>query len=259
MKRFLSSLLIALLLAGAAPIIVPQLSSPVVAAQHDFDISAADANTGITFRAAVNSALQSLATCSSGSTAPTTPYAYQLWADTSTGLMKQRNAGNTAWTTLFNLNTSILDLLAEKAPLVSPTFTETLTAGETNITGNISAESTGGSSSGTINMNDTVVSLSVNQSAAPYNNSTLAIADTYSFLKYENNSITNNSTYLETSNGQIRVLTPSIKITKYDGTLHDAPANSSSACTTGDLRFGSGYIYFCTATNTWKRAALSTW
>ena len=37
------------------------------------------------------------------------------------------------------------------------------------------------------------------------------------------------------------------------------PANSSSTGSVGDIAFDSNYIYYCVATNTWKRAALSTW
>ncbi len=65
--------------------------------QHDFEITNADAKGGLAFRAAVNAALQALATLSSGATEPTTPYAYQHWADTTTGLLKIRNAVNSAW------------------------------------------------------------------------------------------------------------------------------------------------------------------
>ena len=38
-----------------------------------------------------------------------------------------------------------------------------------------------------------------------------------------------------------------------------APLTASSAGTTGQIAFSSGYVYVCIATNTWKRAALSTW
>ena len=41
--------------------------------------------------------------------------------------------------------------------------------------------------------------------------------------------------------------------------LNTAPASASAAGTTGEIRFTADYIYVCTATNTWKRAALSTW
>ena len=37
------------------------------------------------------------------------------------------------------------------------------------------------------------------------------------------------------------------------------PATSSATGTAGTVTWDSNYIYVCTATNTWKRAALSTW
>ena len=37
------------------------------------------------------------------------------------------------------------------------------------------------------------------------------------------------------------------------------PANAASTGTAGDIAFDSNYIYYCVATNTWKRVALSTW
>ena len=39
----------------------------------------------------------------------------------------------------------------------------------------------------------------------------------------------------------------------------NAPATASSAGTAGDIRYDSSYVYICIATNTWKRAALTTW
>jgi hypothetical protein len=38
-----------------------------------------------------------------------------------------------------------------------------------------------------------------------------------------------------------------------------APASATAAGTAGDIRYDSDYIYICTATNTWKRAAIATW
>lgn len=73
--------------------------------QHDYDITTTDANTGTLMRAAINTALQALAGCSSGGTEPGTRYPYMFWADTTSGLMKQRNAANSAWITLFTLAT----------------------------------------------------------------------------------------------------------------------------------------------------------
>lgn len=67
--------------------------------QHDFDITTADANTGVAYRAAVNSALQALVSCNSGSTEPVVTYAYQFWMDTSgsSPVLKIRNNTNTDW------------------------------------------------------------------------------------------------------------------------------------------------------------------
>jgi hypothetical protein len=38
-----------------------------------------------------------------------------------------------------------------------------------------------------------------------------------------------------------------------------APATASDTGTAGDVRYDASYVYICTATNTWKRAALTTW
>ncbi len=78
--------------------------------QHDYEIATGDANTGVTFRAAVNAALQALASNNSGATAPTTTYPLMLWPDTTNNLMKLRNAANTAWITLFKTDVAMTDL-----------------------------------------------------------------------------------------------------------------------------------------------------
>lgn len=65
--------------------------------QNDFVIANAD---GATVRADINSALQALATLSSGATAPATTYAGMLWWDTTANLIKQRNGANAAWITV---------------------------------------------------------------------------------------------------------------------------------------------------------------
>jgi hypothetical protein len=48
-------------------------------------------------RAQLNAVFGSIATNNSGSTAPSTTFAYQWWYDTSTATLKQRNAANSAW------------------------------------------------------------------------------------------------------------------------------------------------------------------
>ena len=41
--------------------------------------------------------------------------------------------------------------------------------------------------------------------------------------------------------------------------LNTAPTANDSAGTLGEIRWTSDYVYLCTATNTWVRAALATW
>lgn len=45
----------------------------------------------------------------------------------------------------------------------------------------------------------------------------------------------------------------------YVSALNSAPSSASDTGTTGEIRFTSDYIFVCTATNTWKRIAISTW
>lgn len=63
-------------------------------AQNDFVIADQTASAAL---ADINSALQSLASCSSGATQPSVRYANQLWYDTSTDTLKIRNEANSAW------------------------------------------------------------------------------------------------------------------------------------------------------------------
>ena len=48
-------------------------------------------------RAQLNSVFGSIATNNSGSAAPSTTFAHQWWYDTTTNILKQRNAANSAW------------------------------------------------------------------------------------------------------------------------------------------------------------------
>jgi hypothetical protein len=72
-------------------------------ATHDYIISNA---SGAAVRADLNNALAAIVTNNSSATAPTTTYAYQWWADigSSPAVMKLRNAANSAWITLFQLD-----------------------------------------------------------------------------------------------------------------------------------------------------------
>tara|TARA_B110001469_G_scaffold12048_1_gene12148 strand:+ start:81 stop:482 length:402 start_codon:yes stop_codon:yes gene_type:complete len=63
-------------------------------AQHDYDIVNA---TGAAVRADLNNMADAMVSNNSGATEPASMFAYMWWADTTTGLMKQRNAANNAW------------------------------------------------------------------------------------------------------------------------------------------------------------------
>ena len=64
-------------------------------------------------------------------------------------------------------------------------------------------------------------------------------------------------------NGGAKLETTSSGITTYGqmnlAALNTAPASASATGTLGEIRYTADYIYVCTATNTWKRSALSTW
>ena len=71
--------------------------------QHDFNIAN---QTFPSFRSDLNDALQAAATISAGATAPTTPYAYQLWYDTANEKYMIRNAANSAWLNFVGIDTN---------------------------------------------------------------------------------------------------------------------------------------------------------
>jgi len=71
--------------------------------QHDFNIAN---QTFPSFRADLNDALQAAATISAGASAPTTPYAYQLWYDTANEKYMIRNAANSAWLNFVGIDTN---------------------------------------------------------------------------------------------------------------------------------------------------------
>ena len=82
-------------------------------AQADYNIANL---SGSAFRSELNSTLSAILTLNSGATAPI-PTAYQLWADTSTGLLKQYNGSS--FVTIGTMGSVNLGLAA----LASPTFT----------------------------------------------------------------------------------------------------------------------------------------
>jgi hypothetical protein len=85
-------------------------------AQHDYVIAN---GTGAAVRSDLNGSLAAIVSNNSGATEPGTMYAYQWWADTTTGLLKIRNAANNAWVTVGTLASTNLGLL----PLAGGTIT----------------------------------------------------------------------------------------------------------------------------------------
>jgi hypothetical protein len=61
------------------------------------------------------------------------------------------------------------------------------------------------------------------------------------------------STYTFDVNGSARVTS------LFYSALSTTPASATAAGTTGEVRIDANYIYVCTGTNTWKRAAIATW
>jgi hypothetical protein len=93
-------------------------------ATHDYNIAN---GTGAAVRSDLNGAFAAIATNNSSATAPATTYAYQWWADTTTGLLKQRNAANSAFVTIGTLASTNLGLAA----LAGATFTGDVILGTT--------------------------------------------------------------------------------------------------------------------------------
>jgi|TARA_R110000744_G_scaffold6867_2_gene23721 hypothetical protein len=73
-------------------------------AQHDYNI--AD-QTGLSFLSDINLLTAAIVSNNSGATEPATTFAYMYWADTTAGILKQRNAADTAWINLLALPTGI--------------------------------------------------------------------------------------------------------------------------------------------------------
>jgi hypothetical protein len=80
-----------------------------VSPQADYVVSN---GTGAAVRSDINGQLAAIVTNNSGAVEPTTTYAFQWWADTTTGLLKIRNAANSAFVTVGTLASTNLGLLS---------------------------------------------------------------------------------------------------------------------------------------------------
>jgi len=117
--------------------------------QNDMTIS----NQGFpATRADINSALQALASTSSGATEPSTMFANQLWFDTAANKLKIRNEANSAWYDIVEINESTGALTINSATIggttaAAGTFTTVTSAtvtGGTAVGSSLTLKSTSG-------------------------------------------------------------------------------------------------------------------
>ena len=112
-------------------------------AQHDFSI----ANQGFpAFRADLNDALGAIASTSSGASAPSAPYANQLWMDTTNHILKVRNEDNDAWISLatFDQTTDAVTYIdgVELAKIIVSDAAQTFTAAQRGAVATLSETAT---------------------------------------------------------------------------------------------------------------------
>ncbi|MFZ2967914.1 MAG: glycine-rich domain-containing protein [Sulfuricurvum sp.] len=88
-------------------------------AQHDYNIAN---GSGLTVRIDINAVLLSILTKNSGATAPATTQPFMWWYDTTTSLLKIRNAGNTAWDTIVPITAALASKLATARTISGVSF-----------------------------------------------------------------------------------------------------------------------------------------
>jgi hypothetical protein len=129
-------------------------------AQHDYNLAN---QSGLSFRQDLNNALAAIVSQNSGSSAPSTTYAYQWWIDTSVSpaLLKLRNAANSAWLVVGDVTAANLGLATQ----ASPSFTGTATfsgdvllsgTGQLDLPAGTTAQRTGSPNSGMVRFNTTL-------------------------------------------------------------------------------------------------------
>lgn len=98
--------------------------------QHDYSLAN---QAGAGFRSDANDALAAIVSNNSGASAPATTFAYMLWADTTNGVLKQRNAANSGWITVLTLGQVVDKFCEGRLTLTSgtPVTTSDVTAAET--------------------------------------------------------------------------------------------------------------------------------
>ena len=129
-------------------------------------------------------------------------------------------------------------------------------AGQSNTTGssnvmfgqNAGRFITGGSTANTISNNSIFIGDNT-RAAADGQNNQIVIGTGTTGLGAGTTIIGNSSTTITGLYGNIRLVSG----------MGTAPASSTATGTTGDIVVTAGFIYVCTATNTWVRTALTTW
>ncbi|QDP47069.1 MAG: hypothetical protein Tp1111SUR522732_7 [Prokaryotic dsDNA virus sp.] len=75
--------------------------------QSDYEV---EDQTGASFLGDINSILAAIVTNNSGPTEPGTTFAHQWWSDTTSNILKRRNAANTSWVNVIGLSQSLTNV-----------------------------------------------------------------------------------------------------------------------------------------------------
>lgn len=89
--------------------------------------------------------------------------------------------------------------------------------------------------------------------------STGAVSTPYALTSTGNLTVGSSKLVVTASSGAV-VSASTITGTQFKlSALNTAPSAANATGTLGEIRIVDGYIYICTATNTWKRVAITTW
>lgn len=65
--------------------------------------------------------------------------------------------------------------------------------------------------------------------------------------------------YAKVSSGVLQTPVATVPVSDLAGASTAVPASAGATGTLGQIRFESGFLYVCVATNTWERVAIATW